>query len=278
MRGKSAILFTFLLCRLATSSPNPEAEQAVFNNTPYTTSTEQVDIGELNTTISKLEGWHARALESPYPTPDTFNWTSISKDQFDIFAHSSSMMDPNRLTVAFLRDNDNRRVVVDSMGRVLVPLEEDYLGMVRLARHVVREEFYDGEYEDEEEDDNDEDEEDEEVSKIPVIPPKPKVLVKKTHQYWTIDWGGATCQPGDYWHVRVLGGEWKGHSVSGFAPKENRKLKKSVNGVKEMPAVLHAFMSLTYEAETWGIPNVDVDSWQHENIRRAMKTFKGYYY
>ncbi|KAL0568489.1 hypothetical protein V5O48_013495 [Marasmius crinis-equi] len=216
---------------------------------------------ELNATIAKLKGWYGRALANPYPTPDTaFNWT-VTRDQFDIFVESTSTRDPSKFTVAFLRDNDDRRVVVDSMGRALLPSEEDYEGMVKLSQYVIRREFFDGGFE----------------------PPKQKVLATKTYQHWTIDRGGASCQPGDYWHVRVPDAapgeeEWKGHSVSGFSvTREYTKLEKPVNGVKKIPPVLHTFMSLTYEAGLeWGLP--DAGSWEYGNVVRAMKMFKGYYF
>ncbi|KAJ8095575.1 hypothetical protein PM082_023105 [Marasmius tenuissimus] len=217
MSQQKTCLATFLALSPCTvsyglSSGTREAQQAIFDASPAILATPQ----RLNDTITQLTGWHARALDNPYPSPHLFNWT-ISKNQFDIFASSSSLGDPNRFTVAFLRDNDNRSVVVDSMGRILLPTEEDYVGMVELASYIVRRDFYDGEFKEEEDDDDDDEEEKVGVSA------EPKPLVKKTRQSWTIDWRGITCQPGDYWHIRVpdaLPGEGECERVPSLGPSD----------------------------------------------------------
>ncbi|KAK1220856.1 hypothetical protein PQX77_016335 [Marasmius sp. AFHP31] len=265
-----ATFLAFSLCSVSygLSSGTTGAQQAVFDASPATLTVPQ----RLNDTITQLTGWHARAIDNPYPSPHLFNWT-ISKNQFDIFAGSSSLGDPNRFTVAFLRDNDNRSVVVDSMGRILLPREEDYAGMVELASYIVGREFYDGEFEEEHDDDDDLDEEEVGLS----VEPKP--LVKKTHQSWTIDWGGATCQRGDYWRIRVPvtpgEEEWRGHSVSGFDLGENarRRLERPVNGHTDLPLVLHQFMALTYDGDEW----LALAEWQRDNVRKVMKAFRGYW-
>ncbi|KAL0570936.1 hypothetical protein V5O48_011020 [Marasmius crinis-equi] len=158
-----------------------------------------------------LRGWHARALQTPHPEPDSYTPTSES---LVFVALSNTPVIPEGFSLAvFKHDDSNQNVAIDALGRVLLLSESDYAGLSTLAQ------------------------------KITIDLPD----TGNFRNTWVVK-QDRTSQPIDRLLVKgAEDGKLKQTSVQGWS-ESTRELKAPVGEYTELPETLSEFVGLVREA------------------------------
>ncbi|KAJ7484687.1 hypothetical protein FB451DRAFT_1028846 [Mycena latifolia] len=156
---------------------------------------------------SRYEDWHSRTEAHPSPAAFTPTRAALS-----LAVLRNSPVEPEGFTLALFDDEDDK-VAVDAMGRVLLVSAADYAGVIELAQRVATE-----------------------------LPD-----TGRFRNTWVIK-HAATSQPIDRLLV-VVDGQLKETSVQGFV-KGKTELKTPVGDIGELPDVLSEVVGLVLEGRT----------------------------
>jgi len=166
--------------------------------------------------------WHARALQTPHPSPHDFTPTY---DSLLLAALVESDLDPLGVTLTLYspdttKPNDNSIVAIDAFGRVLLVSPDDAVGILALAR-----------------------------TSLNLPPPD------GWQNMWVVK-RQVTCLPINHLYLAPPPSapdrkRLKKFSVAGYSER-TRELEKPVDGIKELPHALWELVGLVNEAGEGG--------------------------